>query len=231
MSKCLKCGSSGDDLIFNFYCSNKKCENYKDENHKKIKSTTITKQKIKSANTSNGEQDLFDATKKNINACSEVNSGFNKYGGVDISSVVKTRKKIKQEIERLVSYIIKKDILICQTRLVEKLFEECIIEYDDIINFYPDPYLFSNEELEVMCDNYSIEYDENDIDNIQTRLSEYMEPQDIYEWWSVTDWLADKLENNNEPILRTDCGTWWGRTCTGQAISLDGTIQRIVIEL
>jgi len=31
-----------------------------------------------------------------------------------------------------------------------------------------------------------------------------------------------------EPILESDYGTWWGRTCTGQAIQLDGTIQKIV---
>jgi hypothetical protein len=30
MKKCPLCGCDGDDLIFNFYCSNIDCENYKD---------------------------------------------------------------------------------------------------------------------------------------------------------------------------------------------------------
>ena len=55
-----------------------------------------------------------------------------------------------------------------------------------------------------------------------------MEPQDIMEWWAVTEWLANHLIDIGEPVLDSDYGVWWGRTCSGQAIDMDGTIQRIV---
>jgi len=53
------------------------------------------------------------------------------------------------------------------------------------------------------------------------------EPQDVYEWWLVTRWLADELRDSGEPVLGNGFGYWWGRTCTGQAILLDGTLQVI----
>ena len=53
------------------------------------------------------------------------------------------------------------------------------------------------------------------------------EPQEILEWWIVTNWLADKLKAIGEPILEAYGTIWWGRTCSGQAISMDYTIQRI----
>ena len=51
--------------------------------------------------------------------------------------------------------------------------------------------------------------------------------KEIYEWWFVTSWLYEKLKKHNEPVLDCDYGYLWGRTCTGQAISLDGVIEQI----
>jgi hypothetical protein len=53
------------------------------------------------------------------------------------------------------------------------------------------------------------------------------EPQDIMQWFIVSNWLAGKLEAIGEPVLHTDSCTLWGRTCCGQSIELDGTIQKI----
>ena len=59
-------------------------------------------------------------------------------------------------------------------------------------------------------------------------LSESFQPKEICEWWAVSEWLADKLYEIGEPVLYSGYGTWWGRTCSGQAIEMDGTIQKIV---
>ncbi len=55
------------------------------------------------------------------------------------------------------------------------------------------------------------------------------EPIEIYEYWIISDWLAGKLEQEwGEIIVRDYHGlTIWGRTTTGQAISLDAVIQNI----
>ena len=50
---------------------------------------------------------------------------------------------------------------------------------------------------------------------------------EIFEWWIVSSWLANRLKELDEPILKNDYGIWWGRTSTGQAIKLDGVIEEI----
>lgn len=56
------------------------------------------------------------------------------------------------------------------------------------------------------------------------------DPQEIYEWWVVSNWLIRQLKNRGEPVLINAYGTWWGRTCTGQAVYLDSVIQEICTE-
>ena len=68
-------------------------------------------------------------------------------------------------------------------------------------------------------DNYYNQY----IDH----LKDSQEMQDVMQWFIVSDWLADKLEIIGEPILNTDSHKLWGRTCYGQAIELDGTLQKV----
>jgi hypothetical protein len=53
------------------------------------------------------------------------------------------------------------------------------------------------------------------------------EPVEIFEWWVITDWLNRRLEAFGEPILATDFGRWWGRTATGQSITVDTVIKEI----
>jgi hypothetical protein len=68
--------------------------------------------------------------------------------------------------------------------------------------------------------------------SIAEELSEYTEPQEIFEWWRITDtFIASKLEEIGEPILDNDYGTWWGRTCTGQSIITDGTLQSLYLHI
>ncbi len=56
------------------------------------------------------------------------------------------------------------------------------------------------------------------------------EPQEVYEWWMVSEWFAKKLETHGEPILDWGNHYYWGRTCTGQAILLDHVISEICRE-
>lgn len=53
---------------------------------------------------------------------------------------------------------------------------------------------------------------------------------EIYEYWSVSEWLADKLEGRDEVIFEMLDFIVWGRQCTGQAIKLDCVIQDIAEE-
>ena len=57
------------------------------------------------------------------------------------------------------------------------------------------------------------------------------EPQEIFEWWIVSKWLAQKLSAKGEPVLEWGNNWYWGRTCSGQAILLDGVISEICEEM
>jgi len=58
------------------------------------------------------------------------------------------------------------------------------------------------------------------------------EYEEIFEHWIVSEYLADRLEEKGESITRNFYGfTIWGRSCTGQAISMDYVIGKIYEEL
>ncbi len=106
-----------------------------------------------------------------------------------------------KQVHELAEKFIERDILACQTALIDEILNNCPhglggIEIDNIVNYF-------DEEGEL---------------------------QEIYEWWQITYWLARELEKLGEPILYADCSYYWGRTCTGQHILLDGTIQQIALK-
>jgi hypothetical protein len=51
--------------------------------------------------------------------------------------------------------------------------------------------------------------------------------EDIYEWYFVSEWFSAQLAKFGEPVIRTNEYDIWGRTCTGQAVYMDGVILRI----
>jgi hypothetical protein len=56
---------------------------------------------------------------------------------------------------------------------------------------------------------------------------EQEEGDEVYEHWIVDRWFAEKLAARDEVIFEFMGMTIWGRTCTGQAILLDGVISDI----
>jgi hypothetical protein len=80
---------------------------------------------------------------------------------------------------------------------------------------------FNKEKIVYLCPECRQETDEEP----------ETEAQEIFEWWIITEWLAKKLQDKDEPILDWGNNFYWGRTCTGQAILLDGVISDICEEL
>lgn len=61
--------------------------------------------------------------------------------------------------------------------------------------------------------------------------ADFEEITEIYEYWSVSSWLADKLKEKGQIIIN-ECGFCiWGRQTTGQAILLDYVISQICEDL
>ena len=72
-----------------------------------------------------------------------------------------------------------------------------------------------------------LEYE--DIENYYSESEK--EPQEVYEWWFVSEWLFEKLKEQGEVVIDSRYGYLWGRCTTGQAILLDGVIGRIAENL
>jgi hypothetical protein len=79
--------------------------------------------------------------------------------------------------------------------------------------------------------------DESDVDSeVWQKLcqAEHIDPheREVLEHWLVSNWLAEKLQANDEIVVDDLYGlTVWGRTTSGQAISMDGVIRQIVRNL
>lgn len=56
------------------------------------------------------------------------------------------------------------------------------------------------------------------------------ETNEAYEWWAVSRWLYDLLKEKNEIVLDAGSCYVWGRGSSGQAIKIDGIIERILAE-
>lgn len=63
--------------------------------------------------------------------------------------------------------------------------------------------------------------------DLRELVSDHGECVDILEWYLVDSWLCGELDAVGEPTLDNDYGYWWGRTCSGQGLIMDGTLQRI----
>lgn len=54
---------------------------------------------------------------------------------------------------------------------------------------------------------------------------------EVYEHWIVSDWLAEKLTQQDQATAEVFDFNIWGRCTTGQSICLDSCIQRIALDL
>ena len=71
------------------------------------------------------------------------------------------------------------------------------------------------------CQNCDKVISEDEHENLDTK------PEEIYEWWAVTNWFGEKLKEQGCVVIEAWGKSYWGRCTTGQSISLDGCIVNI----
>jgi hypothetical protein len=69
---------------------------------------------------------------------------------------------------------------------------------------------------------------DNELDELEKLDPEL---QEIFEYWLVSSHLAEDLRDKGEPVAILSGLHVWGRTCTGQAISMDPVISEIYQDL
>ena len=126
---------------------------------------------------------------------------------------------------------ISREIYACQSGLIEEALKKELFSMDEIDNLYGsfDGTHFS-PAICTRCNNAFVLLDSQTGECLEC-FNDYQEPQEIFEWWLVSRWFGKKLLIEGEPIIDNGYGIWWGRTTTGQAISMDVVIQRIYDDL
>ena len=129
----------------------------------------------------------------------------------------------KQDIDNFVC----REIYACQTALIEEAVKLQIFTVDDIFNLYRefDAQLLSPN----ICVKCQIEFSvlDSETGECESCFEANQMPQEIFEWWLVSPWLGKKLLLEGDPVIDNGYGVWWGRTTTGQAISLDYIIEKV----
>jgi len=145
---------------------------------------------------------------------------------------------------RYIEHMIARDLRACQSALVSALLESaqahggnddlaCAFDSDQIENIYSDASCWTIKRCREYLDDYAdgancYPSDRKDVRAWRDAVRDYAQPAEIFEWWLIGDSMAaDALRELGQPILDNDFGTWWGRTCTGQAVALDPTFWAI----
>lgn len=136
-----------------------------------------------------------------------------------------------REREEAIEKFVESEIFGCQTALIDELFKKHVFSVDEIENLYRpfDAKLISPAICVTCSDSFGCL--DSETGECEKCFENNQMPQEIFEWWLISPWLGKKLLMEGEPVIDNGYGIWWGRTTTGQAISLDYIIQKIYDDL
>lgn len=143
----------------------------------------------------------------------------------------------KLTVDEMAQKIVRDDVFCNVGSLVEfsikKSFEgdtDAPVTFEDFESDRIDFDILSREEmLEWLEENVSAnlsQYDELDDYDLARECEDNWTEPEIFEYWAVSSWLADKLKERGE-MVASAYPDIWGRATTGQAIHLDGVIRSI----
>lgn len=161
------------------------------------------------------------------------------------------------EVEKITDRIVEQDVIYCVSMMVHKIAskyevaQKLEIPEDEIMSIMekpdfdeaPDGYNTTKDEEGYWafckldwgdgdCPDYAHDTELEAIKAAWEDSGEEPPMREALEHWVVSEWLADKLEEEDEMVCRDFLGlTIWGRTTSGQAISMDYVIHKIAEKL
>lgn len=151
--------------------------------------------------------------------------------------------RIAQSAER----ILEREVYHCDSSLVDALIKRSADDggelaeafaYENIRGIYVDPSEWNAEQCQTYAadegfdlpcaDQYDAENPQT-VDDLRDACMVYAQdhPAEVYEWWRVSSWLCEKLHEIGRVTIDNRYGCWWGRTCTGQQVIMDGVLQQV----
>ena len=143
---------------------------------------------------------------------------------IDYDSTVNQNIKgqfVQREVKACFSY--EMDAVLSASQELNIAQQHNFPTYEEIENFYQDVW--------EKCGDTRLYNDANGGEQCKCGGDYESQPQEIFEWWIVTDFLYRKLKAHGEPVLEWGDNYYWGRTCCGQAIRLDWVISKICEEM
>ena len=128
----------------------------------------------------------------------------------------------QDRIEKKATSIVENHVFVEQNHLVITCLENGTFDYDTVSNITS---YYDQKGNKISGDALEEAQESDDFHDLY-----HEEHAEIYSWYLITDWLADKLTTKGEPILNNEHGTWWGRTTFGQLIVADSVIHEIAEE-
>ena len=148
-----------------------------------------------------------------------------------------TNKAIKAKL-------VEREVYCCLSDMVEALIEAeklDIIKYLEYYGETGDGTVYTGPERDERVEELEQLLEDDELSGLdkeatQKELEELQELDcdrlpDIYEWWGVSSWLADKLKEEGQVVVDEFATSIWGRQTTGQAILLDSVISRIAFKI
>lgn len=148
--------------------------------------------------------------------------------------------------QRIIGKFVERDVVACASTLVSELSkkaDEFSDYYDDLISAYEGAYDFEQSAKDAGWKEkegggfVNENGEESEAESWEELCGEKVDYNidycaEVFEHWIITSWLADKLEEHGEKVLKDFFGfDIWCRTCTGQAILLDYVFGKICEEL
>lgn len=139
----------------------------------------------------------------------------------------KKQKLTESEFQHKCDEYVQRNVLLCASPLAEHIINGWDsydgdstkpFDYDDIENL-----ILPYEDAKLLGYVEDGQTEEEYYDNA--------EPQEILEWWFVDYGLYAHLKEAGEPVLSDGFYYLWGRTTSGQSISMDGCIRSLVRKL
>jgi len=144
-------------------------------------------------------------------------------------------------IDAIAKRIQRDDILCCDSALVEALLRADFEGFDagELENLMPDPSDWDADDCKEWLEEHGHDVPERDEDTdddnwreeLQDGVNELAECAEVYEWYRITGWLCSHLRDLGRVVIDNDYGYWWGRTCTGQALIMDGVLQEVAAQI
>ena len=136
--------------------------------------------------------------------------------------------------EKELSDFVNREVIYCVSSLVSAMAEKDHGESDELFDLYQGSPSYGEWTCPNCDEQWEDEPERTDCPNCafngldEDENFEPTEYQEVLEHWIVTDWLADRLEEQGEAVCKDFYGlTIWGRTTSGQSIALDGVICQI----